>query len=112
MKHKIDPAADCVFKAILGSEKYKNLLIHFLNAVLQMNDTELQCESRRIFPQEQWLEYKALLDRKKTGKLTDQEKKCLDRLRHEADVLMFRRSYAAVLLRRRGYLIQKATSSQ
>lgn len=25
---------DCVFKAILGSEKHKNLLIHFLNAVL------------------------------------------------------------------------------
>ena len=35
MKHKIDPSVDCVFKAILGNEKYKNLLIHFLNAVLE-----------------------------------------------------------------------------
>ncbi len=26
---------DCVFKAILGSEENKNLLIHFLNAVLE-----------------------------------------------------------------------------
>ena len=34
MKHKINPMIDCVFKAILGSEKHKNLLIHFLNALL------------------------------------------------------------------------------
>ena len=35
MKHKINPTIDCVFKAILGSEENKNLLIHFLNAVLE-----------------------------------------------------------------------------
>jgi predicted transposase/invertase (TIGR01784 family) len=34
MKHKINPMIDCVFKAILGSEEHKGLLIHFLNAVL------------------------------------------------------------------------------
>lgn len=34
MKHKIDPTVDCVFKALLGSESNKNLLVHFLNAVL------------------------------------------------------------------------------
>jgi predicted transposase/invertase (TIGR01784 family) len=34
MKHKIDPTVDCVFKAILGTEENKKLLIHFLNAVL------------------------------------------------------------------------------
>lgn len=34
MKHHIDPKVDCVFKAILGSEENKNLLIHFLNAIL------------------------------------------------------------------------------
>ena len=34
MKHRIDPTVDCVFKALLGSEANKNLLIHFLNAVL------------------------------------------------------------------------------
>ncbi len=38
MKHRIDPTVDCVFKAILGSEKHKNLLIHFLNAVLETNE--------------------------------------------------------------------------
>ncbi|MCP4352013.1 MAG: Rpn family recombination-promoting nuclease/putative transposase [Desulfobacterales bacterium] len=35
MKHQIDPTVDCVFKAILGKEGNKNLLIHFLNAVLE-----------------------------------------------------------------------------
>jgi predicted transposase/invertase (TIGR01784 family) len=34
MKHPIDPKVDCVFKAILGSEENRDLLIHFLNAFL------------------------------------------------------------------------------
>jgi len=40
MKHKINPLIDCVFKAILGNEKNKNLLIHFLNAVLELKKGE------------------------------------------------------------------------
>ncbi|SLM29462.1 conserved hypothetical protein [Desulfamplus magnetovallimortis] len=38
MKHKINPIVDCVFKALLGSEKNKNLLVHFLNAVTELTD--------------------------------------------------------------------------
>ena len=34
MKHRIDPKVDCVFKALLGAEENRNLLVHFLNAVL------------------------------------------------------------------------------
>jgi predicted transposase/invertase (TIGR01784 family) len=34
MKHRIDPKIDCVFKALLGSEENRNLLVHFLNAIL------------------------------------------------------------------------------
>jgi len=34
MRHPIDPKIDCVFKALLGSEENRNLLIHFLNAIL------------------------------------------------------------------------------
>ncbi len=34
MQHPIDPTIDCVFKAILGSEQHKGLLIDFLNAIL------------------------------------------------------------------------------
>jgi len=35
MRRQIDPTVDCVFKAILGKEENKNLLIHFLNAILR-----------------------------------------------------------------------------
>ena len=35
LKHHIDPKIDCVFKAVLGTEENRNLLIHFLNAILQ-----------------------------------------------------------------------------
>ena len=34
MKHHIDPKIDCVFKALLGAEDNRNLLVHFLNAIL------------------------------------------------------------------------------
>jgi len=34
MRHPIDPKIDCVFKALLGSEDNRALLIHFLNAML------------------------------------------------------------------------------
>ncbi len=34
MKHPIDPKIDCVFKALLGTERNRRLLIHFLNAIL------------------------------------------------------------------------------
>ena len=34
LKHLIAPTVDCIFKAILGAEENKNLLIDFLNSVL------------------------------------------------------------------------------
>ena len=34
MRHPIDPKIDCVFKALLGAEDNRALLIHFLNALL------------------------------------------------------------------------------
>jgi hypothetical protein len=71
--------------------------------LLQMSDADLQREADRTFPPERWTEYEALLDRKKTRPLTPEEETRLDTLRREADVLMFRRGYAAVLLKRRGY---------
>ncbi|MBF0225532.1 MAG: Rpn family recombination-promoting nuclease/putative transposase [Desulfobacterales bacterium] len=40
MKHNIDPTIDCVFKALLGDEVNKNLLIHFLNAVMKPKKNE------------------------------------------------------------------------
>ena len=34
MKHPIDPKIDCVFKALLGAERNRRRLMHFLNAML------------------------------------------------------------------------------
>ena len=34
MRHPIDPKIDCVFKALLGAEDNRALLIDFLNALL------------------------------------------------------------------------------
>lgn len=70
--------------------------------LLQMDDANLQREMSRTFPPERFVEYEALLERKKTGALTNAEQERLDTLRREADVLTFRRGYAAVLLKRRG----------
>ena len=39
MKHQIDPKIDCVFKALLGAEDNRNLLVHFLNAILSADLT-------------------------------------------------------------------------
>jgi len=39
-KVKIKPTVDCVFKAILGKVENKSLLIHFLNAVLDLHGDE------------------------------------------------------------------------
>jgi predicted transposase/invertase (TIGR01784 family) len=35
LHHPIDPTVDCVFKALFGQEENKDLLIHFLNAILK-----------------------------------------------------------------------------
>jgi len=71
--------------------------------LLQMEDADLQQEANRVFPAERWVEYEALLNKKRTTPLTAEEQTRLDTLRREADVLMFRKGYAAVLLKRHGY---------
>ncbi len=71
--------------------------------LLQMSDAELKREMSRVFPPKDWAEYESLLDKKQTSALTIAEQKRLDALRREADVLTFRKGYAAVLLKRRGY---------
>jgi len=71
--------------------------------LLEMSDKELVSESRRTFPRERWRRYELLLEKKKEQGLTASEQVELDSLRREADVLMFRKGYAAVLLKRRGY---------
>ena len=71
--------------------------------LLQMSDADLQQEAQSVFAPDHWAEYEALLNRKKIETLTAEEQTSLDALRREADVLTFRKGYAAVLLKRRGY---------
>ncbi len=50
MHHPIDPKIDCVFKALLGSETNRNLLIHFLNAMLSEDLSSLIVEVKILNP--------------------------------------------------------------
>lgn len=71
--------------------------------LLQMDTAALQEEVRRVFPAERWERYESLLEKKKREGLIEEAERELDALRHEADVLMYKKAYAAVLLKRRGY---------
>lgn len=73
--------------------------------LLQMSQAELQTEAKRRFPAQLWTQYESLLEHKRQRKLTEEEEAQLDKLRREADVLMFRKGYAAVLLKRRGWSV-------
>lgn len=75
--------------------------------LLAMADQELLDEAQQSFPQDRWHLYESLLERKKTGQLPPDAEQTLRGVRHEADVLTFRRSYAAVLLKRRGYRLPR-----
>jgi hypothetical protein len=70
--------------------------------LLEMDEPALQAEVRRIFPAERWAKYEALLEKHQDGTLTRHERTQFKTLRREADILMFRKAYAAVLLKRRG----------
>ena len=73
--------------------------------LLSMDDRALQQEAQRMFPADQWQIYETLLNQKKSAPLMKEDEQQLAQLRHEADVVMFRRSYAAVLLKRRGHTL-------
>ena len=73
--------------------------------LLAMSDAELEREMAQTFPADLWTEYEALLEKKKEAALTTQETARLDSLRRAADVVTFRKGYAAVLLKRRGHHI-------
>ena len=73
--------------------------------LLQMSEAELQQEIMRVFSEHEWADYELLLDKKKVAPLTPNEQTRLNLLRRKADVLTFRKAYAAVLLKRQGKTI-------
>lgn len=73
--------------------------------LLEMSDEALQQEVEKTLPSEAWSEYERLLQLKTERSLTDVEQALLDELRYQANLLTFRKAYAAVLLKRRGHVI-------
>lgn len=71
--------------------------------LLEMSDSELQVEGRKVFDPHLWTEYEIFLEKKKHSVLTKGEHSRLEKLRRQADVLTLRKGYALVLLKRRGY---------
>lgn len=80
-------------------EEYQGDLFPLLN----MSEAELYAETRRLFPQSQWAVYEALLAKQKEKPLSREERRELEQLRRQADLVMLRKGYAALLLKRRGY---------
>lgn len=70
--------------------------------LLQMSAAQLRNELNKVMPARRWRQYEALLAAKRERHLPPEEEELLAMLRREADVLMLRKSYAAVLLKRRG----------
>ena len=60
MKHPIDPKIDCVFKALLGTERNRRLLMHFLNAVLagELADPIIEVEILNPYNEREFLDDK------------------------------------------------------
>lgn len=77
--------------------------------LLEMNDQSLEREVESTFPADAWTEYETLLQRKRERPLTESEQTRLNELRYQADLLTFRKAYAAVLLKRRGHRIPTAS---
>ncbi len=71
--------------------------------LLMMSDAERMAQAQQTFPPDRWAEYERLLAKKKESALTPQEQMQLDTLHRQADILTFRKGYAAVLLKRHGY---------
>lgn len=71
--------------------------------LLEMSESELFQEANATFPQALWTVYERLLAKKKEQVLATNECTQLDALRRQADVHMFRKGYAALLLKRRGH---------
>jgi hypothetical protein len=77
-----------------------------------MSDEMLWRMSRSELPVDKSTSYQSLLAIKHERDLTTQEQSQLDILREEADLLMFRRSYALLLLKRRGHQMPPLSSDE
>lgn len=68
-----------------------------------LNDSALWDVARSSLPAEHHHQIDEMLARKGQGRLTDREQQVLDHLVNDYEILVLRRSQAALLLQRRGY---------
>ncbi len=71
----------------------------------QLSDTELWAVVDVPLPQAQWRRHEALLEKNAAGEISSSEIDELARLRDAVDRWVLRRSYAAALLKWRGYAV-------
>ena len=83
-----------------------------LRQIDQMSDELLHQLVTTDLNPEQAARYEALLEKNQTDELTTAEQETLASLREEADLLMFRRAYAAALLKWRGQIVPIPTLPQ
>jgi hypothetical protein len=76
-----------------------------LAALEKLDDDNLWVVAESEMPEKLQKKMNRLLSKNRAGTLTLREHEALDRLRVEADRLMLRKSYAYVLLKRRGHKI-------
>jgi hypothetical protein len=71
----------------------------------QLSDTELWSTASVPLPSRQWRRHEELLENNVEGTLTPREAQELEQLRDAVDRWVMRRSYAAALLKWRGYAV-------
>jgi len=77
----------------------------------QLSDAELWSTATSPLPPRQWRRHEELLEMNAEGALTPREAQELDHLRDAVDRWVMRRSYAAALLKWRGYSVRGGTTS-
>jgi hypothetical protein len=77
-------------------------------ALQNVNDEALWAIAKETLPIDQWRRHQALLRKNGSRGLSDKEREELSQLRHMADRLVLRRSYALALLKWRGHTLPAA----
>lgn len=77
----------------------------------QLGDAELWSTATLQLPPRQWRRHEELLEKNAEGMLTQRETQELAQLRDAVDRWVMRCSYAAALLKRRGYSVPGGTTS-
>jgi hypothetical protein len=106
MKQPVETALVSIVKAATPSlEKVPAEFRPELEAMEERSDAELWQAAESALSPDQQRQLARLLEKNQGGKATPRDTEALRRLRHEADRVMLRRSYAYLLLKYRGHRV-------